>query len=169
MSFSLDPLRAGVERFLETVLLGLIAALAVLIMVAVVFRKAGAALVWYDEVASILLAWLTFYGAALGALKRAHIGFPGVLAAVPGRLRPVLVVAREVLVVGFFLLLAWAGIRVMGVLGGTALVSLPWVPARVAHSVIPVGATLFIVAELLSLPCALRASPHPDVNGEGEP
>ena len=42
----------------------------------VVFRTLGASLVWYDEVASVLLAWLTFYGSALASVKRAHIGCP---------------------------------------------------------------------------------------------
>ena len=32
-----------------------------------VYRKAGASLTWYDEIASILLAWVTYYGAALAA------------------------------------------------------------------------------------------------------
>ena len=38
--------------------------------------RVGQSLTWYDEVASHLLAWLTFYGAALASVKRAHIGCP---------------------------------------------------------------------------------------------
>ena len=37
-------------------------------------------------------------------------------------------------------------------LGGTTLVSLPSVPMSLAQSVIPIGAVLFIAAQLLSLP-----------------
>ena len=55
-------------------------ALAVIVVVGVGFRKAGASLVWYDEVASIMLAWLTYYGAALAALSRSHIGMPTLVA-----------------------------------------------------------------------------------------
>ena len=51
--------------------------LAVVVVLAVVFRKAGASLVWYDEVAAIMLAWLTYYGAALAALQARALGFPG--------------------------------------------------------------------------------------------
>ena len=68
--------RTRFERLLEAIVLVLVGALAVVVVMGVGFRKFGAALVWYDEVASILLAWLTYYGAALAALKRAHIGFP---------------------------------------------------------------------------------------------
>ena len=95
------------ERFLEYVVLLLMAGLAILVVVAVGFRKAGAALVWYDELASIMLAWLTYYGACLAAMKHAHIGFPKFVAGASPKLRASLVMVREVLVVGFFLSVAW--------------------------------------------------------------
>ncbi len=164
MRESLDQIRRGLERFLEAVVLFLIAALAAVVVVGVGFRKVGAALVWYDEVASILLAWLTYYGAALAALKRAHIGFPTVMAALPDRVRMPLFLVGEVVILTFFAVAAWAGWRVLVILEGTALVSLPWVPARVAQSVIPIGAVLYIVAQLLSAPEALRRPPE---EGEG--
>ena len=55
-----------------------------------------------------------------------------------------------------FPLLAWTGWRVLQVLGGVHLISLPWVSVQLTQSVIPIGATLFIVAQLLSLPDVLR-------------
>ena len=126
-------------------------ALTVLVVVAVAYRKGGAALVWYDEVASVLLAWLTYYGAAFAALKRGHIGLETVVEALPAKAKAVTTVVSEVVVIGFFAVTAWAGWRVVSVLGGTYLVSLPWVPVQLTQSVIPIGAVLFIVAELLTL------------------
>ena len=128
------------------------AALAVVVVVGVGFRKAGASLVWYDEVASILLAWLTYYGAALAALHRAHIGMPTLVDRLQGGARTAVVLLGEACALAFFGVLAWAGVRVLTVLGGTTLVSLPSVPMSLAQSVIPIGAVLFIAAQLLSLP-----------------
>jgi len=153
--------RTGLGRFLEYVVLALMATLAIVVVVGVGFRKAGASLIWYDEVASILLAWLTYYGAALAALHRAHIGMPTFVDKLRGPTRTVVVLFGETCTIGFFGVLTWAGIRVLSVLGGTTLVSLPSVPMSVAQSVIPIGAVLFIVAQLLSLPDAL-ASPVGD-------
>ena len=147
---STDRFRNRAEQSLEIIMLILMTALAVVVIVGVGFRKAGAALVWYDEVASILLVWLTYYGASLAALKRAHIGFPKLVQSTSPRVRLYLVVCRELIVVGFFVLVAWAGWRVLQVLDGIYLVSLPAVSARVAQSAIPIGAVLFIIAELLS-------------------
>jgi TRAP-type C4-dicarboxylate transport system permease small subunit len=148
------------------------AALAVVVIVGVGFRKAGASLVWYDEVASILLAWLTYYGAALAALHRAHIGMPTLVARLTGVARAAMILAGEVCTLAFFVVLAYAGVRVLSVLGGTGLTSLPWMPMSVAQSVIPIGAVLFIVAQLISLPDALRGTtdaPEQDVTPPGEP
>jgi len=146
----LSVLRNRFQAALETLLLTLITALAVVVIVGVVFRKAGAALVWYDEVASVLLAWLTYYGASFAALKRAHIGFPKIVESVGPQSRLALAVVRELIVIGFFALVAWAGWQVLQILQGINLTSLPSVPARLTQSVIPISAVLFIVAELLA-------------------
>ena len=141
----------GFRRALESIVIALMITLALVVVLGVGFRKAGAALVWYDEVASILLAWLTYYGAALAALHRAHIGVPTFVTRLRGRVRVAVTMVAEATVIGFFVVLAWAGWRVQTVLVGTSLISLPSVPVGVAQSVIPIGAVLFIVAELLSL------------------
>jgi TRAP-type C4-dicarboxylate transport system permease small subunit len=152
----LDRVRLGFERLLATVVGLLLVTLTAIVVVAVIYRRTGYSLVWYDEVASVLLAWLTYYGAALAALKRAHIGFTGLVDSFQPRLRVAAVLLGEACVIGFFALLAWTGWRVLQVLQGIHLVSLPWVPVQLTQSVIPVGAALFIVAQLLSLPEVLR-------------
>ena len=152
----LDRLRLGFERLLASFVALLLVSLTIVVVIAVVYRRAGHSLVWYDEVASVLLAWLTYYGAALAALKRAHIGFSGLVDGLPPRLHLAGVLFGELCVIGFFALLAWTGWQVLQVLKGIHLVSLPWVPVQVTQSVIPIGALLFIAAQLLSLPEVLR-------------
>ena len=140
------------DQTLQWTLIVLMVSLTVVVVLAVIFRKLGASLSWYDEVAAILLAWVTYYGAALAALRRRHIGFDGVLLALPLPQRMYAVVFAEICVIGFFALLAWTGMIVLDVLQGETLVSLTWVPIQLTQSVIPIGATVFIIAELTSLP-----------------
>ena len=148
--------RTAFERTLTAFVIFLLASLAVLILVGVVFRKFNIPLVWYDEGASIMLAWLTYYGAALAALKRAHIGFPGLVNSLSPQWRVLAVLFGEVCVIGFFALLTWFGFKVLLILQGDTMVSLEYVPTRFTQSVIPIGGALFIVAQLLSLPGVLR-------------
>ena len=50
----------------------------------------------------------------------------------------------------------FAGWYVLGIFGEETLVSLNWVTLSFTQSVIPVGAVLFILAEILSMPDAWR-------------
>lgn len=152
----LTGLSKTIETVLEWMLIILMIALTVVVIMAVIYRKLDASLSWYDEVASIMLSWVTYYGAALAALKRKHIGFDSVLLAIPMPLRLWVAYGAEVLVIGFFVLLAWAGWEVLLVLEGESLVSLTWVPVQFTQSVIPLGAALFVICELLSAPAYLK-------------
>ena len=150
----------GLERLLEVAVVFLMVSLTAVVVVAVIYRKAGASLVWYDEVASVMLAWLTYYGACLAALKRAHIGFDGIVRAVSRPWRLICVIIAEACVIAFFTILAWTGWRVLQALAGDTLVSLPEVSVQITQSVIPIGACLFILCEVLSIPAYWRALGH---------
>ncbi|MDP3760731.1 MAG: TRAP transporter small permease [Ramlibacter sp.] len=142
------------ERYallLEWVVMALMIILSAEVTLGVVFRAAGSSLVWYDEVASVLLAWLTFYGSALASVKRAHIGCPEVVEQFPPHVQHVLGIFTQLLVIAFFALLCWVGISIMPALVGDALVSLPWVPMNVVQSVIPISSALILVGETMFL------------------
>ena len=154
---SLGVMQTYMERILEWFLIFLMVLLTTVVLVAVLYRMAGDSLSWYDEVAAILLSWVTYYGACLAALERKHIGVDSILLSLPSNWRTLGVIIAEVFVIGFFVLMAWAGIKVLQILEGETLVSLTWVPIQLTQSVIPVTALLFIVCELMSLPPYIRA------------
>jgi C4-dicarboxylate transporter, DctQ subunit len=155
---SFVAIRRRYEQLLEAIVLILMIALTVLVIFGAAFRYLGSALTWYDEIASIGLVWLTYYGSALAALRGAHIGVPGFVNAMPPRLRVVVTLFAEAVVLLFFVLLAYYGAQVLIVLHGEHLVTLPEVSTTLTQSVIPIGAVLFIIAELLRLPDVLRAA-----------
>lgn len=166
-------LRYSLDLILQVIVIALMVMLTVMVVLAVFYRKFGASLVWYDEIASVMLAWITYYGAALAALRRQHLGFDGLLLRMPVQSRMVAVAIAEILVIGFFVLLAWAGWRVLEVVADETMISLPWITVGVTQSVIPIGAALFVICELLSLPEAWRAArvgrslEHPEVAAGG--
>jgi len=153
---SLGPARNAFERLLEGIVIVLVVALTVLIICGFMFRYLGRSLVWYDEMASIGLVWLTYYGSALAALKGSHIGVPELVNAMPPRWRVAVTILAEALVILFFAVLAWTGFEVLAILGNDRMVSLPTVPLRITQSAVPIAAILFIIAELVRLPQRLR-------------
>lgn len=159
---TLDRVRAGLERLLEAIVVILVASLTLLVIAGFMFRYAGYALSWYDEIASVGLVWLTYYGSALATLRGAHIGVPGFVNAMPPKARVIATLFAEAVVFIFFIMLAWTGFQVLAVLGNDNLVSLEWMPQRITDSAVPIGAVLIVIAEALRLPKLLR-----DARGSG--
>ncbi|APX94108.1 C4-dicarboxylate ABC transporter permease [Halomonas sp. 1513] len=152
---TLNQISRIMERLLEIITVVLMVSLTLVVLYAVVTRYAWRTPSWYDEVAAIMLVWLTYYAGALAALKRGHIGVDGVVAAMPVHIRMPVTYVSEALFIGFFLVLGWAGLVVLDVMQGMALITLRWVPMSFTQSVIPIGAGLFIIAQLLSMPSHL--------------
>lgn len=150
--------RAVYALALERLVILLMIALAGEVVLGVLMRALGAPLVWYDEMASVLLAWLTFYGSALASARRAHIGCPELVDQLSARARRIFAILAQLLVLSFFALLGWIGAVILPVLADEMLVSVPWLSAAAVQSVIPISAALILIAESLNLIETLRAS-----------
>ncbi|MEP5729196.1 MAG: TRAP transporter small permease [Sulfitobacter sp.] len=153
---TLSRINGLLSKVLEWITISLMILLTLVVSAAVLARLMGQSFSWYDEVAAIMLAWITYYGSALAALHRRHIGFDTVLLALPDKLRVVAVLLGEAIVLIFFFLMARAGLQVLDVLAGDTLISLTWVPIQFTQSVIPIGAVLFMICQILSLPAYLK-------------
>lgn len=156
MSFlaGINSISNVLEKVLIVISLTILLSLSAIIIVAVFSRFSGASLYWYDEVSAILLAWLTFYGSALCALKRAHMGFGGLVASMPISLRKMVFILSELIVITFFIVTAWASYYLLGIFGDETLTSLDFITLAFAQSALPIGAVLYVVAQLCSLPKA---------------
>jgi len=152
----MNSIRKVYDRILEVIAVILLLAVTLIVTMGFVFRWAGASLVWYDELASISLCWLTYYAGALAALRGAHIGFAGFVNSLPASWRVAATAFSSLVTIFFFVVLGIMGAKVVEILQGDTLVSLPWLPLQVTQSVIPISSALFVIAELLRLPDLLR-------------
>jgi len=157
--------RAAYGRLLEWAVAALMVVLFVEVILGVAFRVLGQSLSWYDEVASHLLAWLTFYGAALASVKRAHIGCPEVVEMMPWRTRRRVNIVAQVIVIAFFVVLGAVAVWIMPVLATDSLISLPSVPMSVVQSVIPISSLLIVIAEFAYLVELVGSRAPPAVPG----
>jgi TRAP-type C4-dicarboxylate transport system permease small subunit len=132
--------------------ISLLLALAAVILAGVAYRYSGASLIWYDELASLLLAWLTFVGAALAALRNAHLNFSALMLALPPGPRMAVFVVVEAIFVAAFAIVAWAGWSLLAFFGDETLTTLRFFPRAVAQGMLPVCAAITILARLLTLP-----------------
>jgi TRAP-type C4-dicarboxylate transport system permease small subunit len=109
----------------------------------------NASLSWYDEFASFLLVWLTFYGAVVASYRRRHIGFEIVVEKLMPSTRKVVELIAESCVLGFQAVLFYHGWLLTQKMGDETTVSLVWVKMRWIYSVLPITGGLMLVISLM--------------------
>ncbi len=133
------------------------AVLLLFLMVAVVcfgvfFRYVlKSSLVWYDEFASYLLVWLTFYGAVVASYRRRHIGFEVVLNKFRPETRRIFDFISELFVLGFQVVLFYYGWQLVEKMGADTAISLPWVKMAWIYSVLPITGGLMLIISVMRL------------------
>lgn len=137
---------------LQVVTLTLLIVLTLAVLLGITFRYSGNSLIWYDEASSMLLAWITFTGAALAMNRNAHLGFNGLLFGLPLSGRLALFWLVEAIVLAVFAVTTWAGWAILEVFGNETLTSLRFLSRSLVQSVLPASAALAIIARLLTLP-----------------
>jgi len=150
---------------LQATTLAMIVTLACIVLLGVGFRYSGSSLIWYDEVSSVLLAWITFTGAALAVLRNAHLGFNGLLFGLPGPFRMGLFWLVETIFLATFGIVAWGGWAILDFFGSETMTTLRFVPRTFVQGILPVAAVLMVLARLLTLPerlTSVRAGADPE-------
>ena len=150
---------------LQVVTLGLLIALSCVVVLGVIYRYSGNSLIWYDEVAAVMLAWITFIGAALATLRNAHLGFSGLLFGLPLKGRLTLFWLGDAIFIGAFAILAWAGWAILEIFGNETMTTLRFVPRSVVQGVLPVSAALMVLGRVLTIPqrlAEIRTGKNPE-------
>ena len=131
----------------------LLALMVVLVCLGVFFRYAlSSSLAWYDEFASYLLVWLTFYGAVVASYHGRHIAFEMVVDRFMRKTRRIVEAVAELFVLGFQVVLFYYGWLLTQKMGDETAVSLVWVKMGWVYSVLPItgGVMLLISVERLA-------------------
>ena len=148
----MDRLFRGLIALVEWWAAFLLVLMVVVVFLGVFFRYAvNASLVWYDEFASYLLVWLTFYGVVVASYRQRHIGFEMVVDRLLPRTRRVVDFIAEACVLGFQVVLFYYGWLLTRRMGDETAVSLPWVKMGWVYSVLPITGGLMLVISLMRL------------------
>jgi TRAP-type C4-dicarboxylate transport system permease small subunit len=110
-----------------------------LVCLGVFFRYLlSASLAWYDEFASYLLVWLTFYGAVAASYHNRHIQFGTVVERFTANTRRKVATVAELFILGFNVVLFYYGWLLMQKMGDETAVSLAWIRMGWVYSVLPI-------------------------------
>jgi TRAP-type transport system small permease protein len=124
----------------------------VLVCLGVFFRYVlGSSLAWYDEFASYLLVWLTFYGAVAASYYNRHIQFETLLEKLMPNTRRRFEIVAELFVLGFQVVLFYYGWLLTQKMGDETAVSLVWIKMGWVYSVLPITGGIMLLISLSRL------------------
>jgi TRAP-type transport system small permease protein len=99
------------DRILDTALALCVLAASAAIFAQVVFRYGlNQPLVWADEFAVLVFAWMTFIGAAVAQRTDSHIAIDSLTRLMPVRVQTLLHVAKTIAMLAVLALIAWQGL-----------------------------------------------------------
>ena len=143
------------RRFIDLVewwAMFLLVLMVVLVCLGVFFRYAlGSSLAWYDEFASYLLVWLTFYGAIVASYHGRHIAFEMIVDRFTRNTKRMVEAFAELFVLGFQVVLFYYGWRLTQKMGDETAVSLVWVKMGWVYSVLPITGGVMLVISVQRL------------------
>ena len=130
----------------------LLVAMTAIVCFGVFFRYVlNSSLVWYDEFASYLLVWLTFYGCVVVDYQRRHIGFDLFVNKMAPGVRRAVDIVGELAVLGFQFVLFYYGWILTEKMGDESAISLPWFKVTWITSVLPITGGLMLLISLSRL------------------
>jgi TRAP-type C4-dicarboxylate transport system permease small subunit len=126
----------------------LLVLMVILVCLGVFFRYVlGSSLAWYDEFASYLLVWLTFYGAVAASYHNRHIQFGTVVERLMPNTRKKLAIIAELFVFAFQFVLLYYGWLLTQKMGDETAVSVVWVKMGWIYSALPItGAVMLLIS-----------------------
>lgn len=97
-----------IDRTLDVALFVILAAMTTVVAANVFCRFVlQFSISWGDELAQILLVWLTFLGAAAATREKAHYAFDYLVRNLPGRAKKVFIVFTQLVCIGAISILLW--------------------------------------------------------------
>jgi TRAP-type transport system small permease protein len=148
--------------------MGLLMVMVGLVTIGVFFRYVlNASLSWYDEFASYLLVWLSFYGAIASTARGRHISFDTLVEKLGPVARKRMALVSEALSAVFYAVLLVYGAMLVRTMGEETAISLPWIRMAWVYSALPISGGLMLAITLTRVVAILRGrdsgrTPHAD-------
>ena len=118
---------AGLGWIEEALAIGLVVAIGVLVNLQVVARYVfHAPFIWPEEVTKLMLVWLAFLGAAAVSRRGADMAVNTFVELMPPGWRRIVACARDLMLAGLYLFVAWEAQRLVEALAGMTLVATEW-------------------------------------------
>jgi TRAP-type C4-dicarboxylate transport system permease small subunit len=163
----LIALRAGLDRAIQWLAIGLTVALLAVVMLGVITRALGDPLIWTDEISRFLMVWVAVAGWLLATRRRAHIRIRFFHDMLPKRAWRAAEIAIQCGILVLGILLAWYGVDIVMRNRDMEALSLPislaWMYLPIVIAGLATAAQA--VGEIVERLSDARSHPAPAVSG----
>jgi TRAP-type C4-dicarboxylate transport system permease small subunit len=163
----LIALRAGLDRAIQWLAIGLTVALLAVVMLGVITRALGDPLIWTDEISRFLMVWVAVAGWLLATRRRAHIRIRFFHDMLPKRAWRAAEIAIQCGILVLGILLAWYGVDIVMRNRDMEALSLPislaWMYLPIVIAGLATAAQA--VGEIVERLSDARSPPAPAVSG----
>jgi len=156
----------GIGHTEELVAIGLVATMGIVINLQVFFRYlVGRPFMWSEEVARLLLVWLTFIAAPATIRRGGDMAVDTFIDMLPLAVRRKVHVWRDALMILVYGLVAWEAYRLVRAVEGMPLVATEWPTALLAWPLV-VGCLLIVLHVLVRLWQTVLVIRHGNAGGQ---
>jgi TRAP-type C4-dicarboxylate transport system permease small subunit len=149
------------DRVLETLLFVILATMVAVVSAAVVWRYVlRSPISWADELASILMVWFTFLGAAVGMRDRAHYAFDYLVTALPPGAKRFVLLLGQLVAIGISIGLLYWSAQISFLLREWTTPALE-ISRALVYSACPVGTGFILLYAVRDLVLHLKGEPRP--------
>lgn len=142
------------RRFLSVEVLAIILLVGMLILVGLqvvsryIFNKP---ITWTEEMARLLLVWITFVGAYIALKRNQHVYFFYLLNKLPEGLKRAVSITIDIIVCVFFIGTIWAGFRLVNQTHSVRSVTLEFVRWSYVYAAVPIGFLMMLYGYIMRL------------------
>ncbi|MEX1303706.1 MAG: TRAP transporter small permease [Rhodovibrionaceae bacterium] len=141
----------AIDSAVRAVAATLVAATVVFTCLAVFFRYVlNSALGWPQEVSGYILVWISFLGAYLASRESKHVSFDVVVDKLPAKLRRVIMLTVDLMLIGYFLILFRMSLRMIEIVGHRNIETLD-IPFGVFMAILPLASILIVLSLVLDI------------------
>lgn len=145
-------MKKRLDQGIDFLLAMILAAMAIIVFTQVVFRYAlNAPLSWPEEVARLMIVWLTFVGGYMALREKKHIGFNLLIKKLPLKTRQYVVVAGKVLIILFLLVMIKEGVAFAQKFANVPMPYTQFPIGKVAYTVFPISGVLMLLQMIQDL------------------
>lgn len=154
-------MKKTLDRVIDFLLAMILASMAVIVFMQVFFRYAlNSPLSWPEEVARLMIVWLTFLGGYMALREKKHIGFSLLVQKLSPQAQQIVAIAGQVLIILFLLVMIKEGVLFAQKFANVPMPYTQFPIGKVAYTVFPISGVLMLLQMVQDLSEALSALKH---------